>query len=364
MGAMEDLRYWVGFNLVPHIGSARQQALLDYFGDLATAWTASATALRAAGLPQAAIEQLLYGRQRLDLDAQMERIGALGLHLITWQDPDYPPRLKEIEQSPPLLYVKGELSPSDEWALAVVGTRSPTSYGKEAAQRLAGGLAENGVTVISGLALGIDAVAHRAALEAGGRTIAVLGSGSDVIYPTRHASLAEAIVESGALISDFPLGTRPAAGNFPARNRIISGLGLGTVVVEAGARSGALITLQFALEQGRETFAVPGGIHSRMSAGTNGAIQRGEAKLVMDVRDILEELDLAMIVEQKEVRAVLPENPTETALMACLGVDPLHIDEIVRRSGLPTATVSSVLCLMELKGMVRRVENMSYIAAH
>jgi DNA processing protein len=307
---------------------------------------------------------LLYGRQRLDLDAQMERIEALGLHLITWQDPDYPPRLKEIEQSPPLLYVKGELSPSDEWALAVVGTRSPTTYGKEAAQRLAGGLAENGVTVISGLALGIDSVAHRAALEAGGRTIAVLGSGLDVIYPARHASLAQAIVESGALVSDFPLGTKPVAGNFPARNRIISGLGLGTVVVEAGARSGALITLQFALEQGRETFAVPGGIHSRMSAGTNAAIQRGEAKLVMDVRDILEELDLAMIVEQKEVRAVLPENPTEAALMACLGGDPLHIDEIVRRSGLPTATVSSALCLMELKGMVRRVENMSYIAAH
>ncbi|MBN1399933.1 MAG: DNA-protecting protein DprA, partial [Anaerolineae bacterium] len=189
-------------------------------------------------------------------------------------------------------------------------------------------------------------------------------NGLDMIYPARHAALAESIAESGALISDFPLGTKPAAGNFPARNRIISGLGLGTVVVEAGARSGALITLQFALDQGRETFAVPGGIHSRMSAGTNAAIKRGEAKLVSDVADILEELDLAMIVEQKEVRAVLPENATEAALMTCLGGDPLHIDEIVRRSGLPTATVSSVLCLMELKGMVRRVENMSYVAAH
>jgi DNA processing protein len=243
----------------------------------------------------------------------------------------------------------------------MVGTRSPTTYGKEAAQRLAIALAENGVTVVSGLALGIDAVAHQAALEAGGRTLAVLGCGLDEVYPVRHRELAERIIQQGALLTDYPLGTRPQASNFPPRNRIISGLALGTLIVEAGERSGALITLQFALEQGRETFAVPGSIFSRMSAGTNAAIQRGEAKLVARVEDMLEELNLTMVSQQREVREILPETPLEETLLTCLGVEPTHIDAIVRQSGLATATVSSTLALMELKGMVQRADHMSYV---
>ncbi|MFH1086836.1 MAG: DNA-processing protein DprA [Chloroflexota bacterium] len=361
---MDDPRYWLGFNLIPLIGPVRLRALLDYFGDLAAAWQASPAALRAARLPQAPMEQLIYHRGRLDLDAELAKVQRQGVRLVTWDSPDYPVRLKQIEQSPPLLYVRGELSSDDEWAVAVVGTRSPTTYGKDMAQRLASGLAENSITVVSGLALGIDGLAHQAALAAGGRTLAVQGCGLDIIYPERHKPLAERICQQGALISDYPLGTQPEANTFPPRNRLISGLSLGTLVVEAGLHSGALITLQFALEQGRETFALPGSVQSRMSAGTNAAIQRGEAKLVSTVADILEELNLTQVAEHKAVREVLPESPTEAALLACLESEPVHIDEIVRRSGLAAAIVSSTLCVMELKGMVRRVDNMSYTLVH
>lgn len=361
---MDDIRYWVGLNLVPQIGSARTAMLVDYFGDVERAWNASAASLRAAGLPQAAIERLLYYRTRLDLAAEMERLAAAGVKPLTWHSPDYPRLLRDIDHPPPVLYVKGELLAVDEWAVAVVGTRHASAYGKEAARRLAHGLAEAGITIVSGLALGIDGIAHQAALEAGGRTVAVLACGLDMVYPTRHTDLARRIEASGALVSDYPLGTRPEASNFPPRNRIISGLSLGTLVVEAGRESGALITLRYALEQGRETFAVPGSVYQRTSEGVNAAIQRGEAKLVTSVQDILEELNLTMAAQQREVREVAPENPTERALVACLSAEPLHIDEIVRTSGLQTAAVSSALCMMELKGLVRRVDNMSYVLAH
>lgn len=361
---MDDIRYWVGLNLVPQIGSARTALLVDYFGDVERAWNASATSLRAAGLPQAAIERLLYYRARLDLAAEMDRLATAGVKPLTWQSPDYPRLLRDIDHPPPVLYVKGELLAVDEWAVAVVGTRHASAYGKEAARRLTRGLAEAGLTVVSGLALGIDGIAHQTALEVGGRTVAVLACGLDIVYPTRHADLARRIEAAGALVSDYPLGTRPEASNFPPRNRIISGMSLGTLVVEAGRESGALITLRYALEQGRETFAVPGSVYQRTSEGANAAIQRGEAKLVATVQDILEELNLTMAVQHREVREIVPENATEQALVACLSAEPRHIDEIVRFSGLQTAAVSSALCMMELKGLVRRVDNMSYVLAH
>lgn len=361
---MSDVRYWLGFNLIPHIGPARVRTLLGHFGDLAAAWGANAASLRACGLPQNAIEELVGRRAGLDLDAELARVHGLGLHILTWDDPGYPSLLRHIDQPPPLLYVDGRITGEDEWAVAVVGTRNASAYGRQVAERLARGLAESGVTVVSGLALGIDGVAHRAALEAGGRTIAVMGCGLDTIYPERHRQLAEQIRGSGALVSDYPLGTGPEPGNFPPRNRIISGLSLGTVVVEAGERSGALITVRFALEQGRETFAVPGNIFGRTSAGTNALLQRGEAKLITRVEDVLEELNLSMVPQQRAVRQLVPETPVEAALMAHVTADPVHVDELVRRSGLPTDTVSSTLCMMELKGLVRRVENMCYILAN
>jgi DNA processing protein len=360
---LSDLQYWIGFQLTQGIGPVRLRALIDHFGDVETAWHASAVSLRSAGLNQAAVERLLYTRSRVDLQAELARLERHGVRALTWDDADYPKLLREIDQPPPVLYVKGALLPQDEFAVAMVGTRNASIYGKQVAERLAAGLAQNGVTVVSGLALGIDGIAHRAALAAGGRTLAVLACGLDEIYPPRHRQLAAEIESAGALLSDYAVGVKPEARNFPPRNRLISGLSLGTVVVEAGERSGALITLHFALEQGRDTFAVPGNVHSRASDGTNNAIQRGEAKLVTKVEDILEELNLAMIVEQRQVAEIVPENAAEAALLARLGHEPIHIDELVRQSQLSTAEVSSTLVMMELKGLVRRVEQMSYVRA-
>jgi DNA processing protein len=223
-------------------------------------------------------------------------------------------------------------------------------------------MVRSGVTVISGLARGIDATAHQAALDAGGRTIAVMACGLDRVYPPENRHLAQAIIENGALVSDYPIGTHPDARNFPPRNRIISGLSLGVVVVEAGVRSGALITVGFAADQGREVFAVPGNILNRSSAGCNRLIHDG-AKMVLGVEDILEELNLTMIEQQAEVRSILPADATEAKLIELVSDDPLHIDEICRQSQLPVHKVSSTLAMMELKGMVRQVGGMNYVLA-
>lgn len=356
------LKYWVGFNIVPRIGPAKFRALLDHFGDLETAWRAEAQELKLAGLDRGGIENLLATRSMISLDEEMEKIEREGARVLTWEDPTYPTSLLNIHGPPPVLYVKGEILPGDEWAVAVVGTRNATVYGREATRAIAGDLARNGVTIVSGLAHGIDAEAHRVALEAGGRTIAVLGCGIDIIYPRQNAKLAQAIVEQGALVTEYPLGTPPEGGNFPPRNRIISGLSLGVVIVEAGERSGALITADYALEQGREVFAVPGNIFRKGSKGTNNLIREG-AKPVLSVQDILEELNLTMVSQQMEVREVVPENETESTLLEYITAEPTHIDEIGRQSGLPISVVSSTLAMMELKGMVRQVGGMNYILA-
>jgi DNA processing protein len=355
-------KYWVGFNIVPSIGPAKVRALLDRFGDLETAWHAEVSALRAAGLDRRALDNLVRMRSTLDLDAKVDEIEQLGLTTLTWEDPDYPSLLREIYAPPPLIYVRGELRADDEWAVGVVGTRRATAYGRHMARTLGGDLARNGVTVVSGLARGIDGESHRAALEAGGRTIAVMGCGLDRVYPPEHRNLAHQIAENGALISDYPVGTRPEARNFPPRNRLISGLSLGVLVVEAGARSGALITVDFALDQGREVFAVPGNVMSRSSAGTNRLIQNG-AKMVLRLEDILEELNLTMIAQHTEVRAAVPADETEAQLLALVTDDPTHVDEICRESELPIQQVSSTLAMMELKGMVRQVGGMNYVLA-
>jgi DNA processing protein len=216
------------------------------------------------------------------------------------------------------------------------------------------------VTVVSGLALGIDAEAHRGAMEAGGRTVGVLACGVDQVYPRRNRKLGESMVDRGALISDYPVGTAPEPRNFPPRNRIISGLSLAVVVVEAGERSGALITTDFAAEQGRDVFAVPGSIFSPVSRGCHGLIAQG-ARLVQRVEDVLEELCLAQIIEHQAARQIVPESKEEASLLSLLSADPLHVDELGRMSGLPIAVVSSTMTLMELKGMVRHVGNMQYV---
>jgi DNA processing protein len=358
----EDIRYWVGFNKVPGIGAARLRALLDYFGDLEVAWHAPTHDLRQAGLDRRSLASLLGIREALDLDAELERLQRAGVQVMTWDDALYPPNLHQAYNAPPVLYVRGRFETRDEWAVAVVGTRRASVYGKEAGRMVCAGLTQAGVTVVSGMAQGIDSVAHRACLDAGGRTIAVLGCGVDVVYPPQNSRLAAEIVERGALVSEYALGTRPEARNFPPRNRIISGLTLGTVVIEGDMGSGALITAGFALEQGREVFAVPGNIFARASRGTNHLIQQG-AKMVTQVGDVLEELNLTMVSEQAQARTVIPENKTEAVLLERLSADPIHVDALGRAVDLPIAQVTSTLALMELKGMVRQVGGMSYVVA-
>jgi len=357
---MSDIKYWVGLNLVPDIGPRRFALLRQYFGSLEEAWKASAADLRLAGLSSRAAEALLATRASVSLDKELERLSQKGIQVMTLDDPCYPPRLKEIYDPPPVLYVRGKLTPEDEWSVAVVGTRQATTYGQEVARRLARGLAQNRITIVSGLATGIDTVAHRAALEAEGRTIAILGCGLDIVYPASNARLAREIAERGALLSELPLGTMPKPGNFPQRNRIISGLSLGVLIVEAGDKSGALSTARHALDQNREVFAVPGSILAAMSRGTNRLIQDG-AKLVSSVQDILEELNLTMVGQQLEMKELIPANETELLIMRHLSAEPSHIDELCRSSGLPVASVSSTLTMMELKGMVRQVGGMNYV---
>lgn len=358
----QELGYWVGFSRISGIGPVRLRALLDHFGDIQAAWGASAATLRALGFDQRTIETFLTGRERIDLSAELERLAAAGVQVLTWQSPDYPPLLKTIASAPSVLYVRGKLLPQDQWALSVVGTRRASVYGREATYSLVQGLATSGVTIVSGLAYGIDTYAHQAALNAGGRTIAVLGSGVDVLYPPENRKLAETITQHGALMSEYPLGTRPESRNFPPRNRIISGLSMGVLVVEGTQQSGAMITAAYASEQGREVFAVPGNILNRNSTGPSWLIQQG-AKLVTSVGDILEELNLAMVAQQSEARQVIPDNETEAVLLKYLSSEPMHVDELGHVVGLPINTVTSALTLMELKGTVRQVGGMNYVIA-
>ncbi len=361
---MPDIRYWIGFNLIPQIGPIKFRRLLDHFGNLEMAWSADAFELTRAGLDKRALENLLHARQTLNLDQELEKITRAGVRALTWDDDDYPRRLKEIPNPPFVLYVKGEIKPEDEWAVAVVGTRRASAYGREVTRQIVSDLVRNKITIVSGLARGIDAEAHRSALDAEGRTIGVVGCGLDIVYPPEHKKLAQQVVEHGALVSEYALGAQPEAGNFPPRNRIISGLSLGVLLAEGDADSGARITLEYALEQDRETFAVPGNVFRKESRAPHLLIQQGEAKLVTSAREILEELNLTRVEQHQQARAAMPSNETESALLKHLSADPRHIDELGRESGLPIATVSSTLALMELKGMVRQVGAMNYVAAH
>jgi len=359
---LSDLRkYWVGFNLVKGIGAARLRRLIDYFGSVEAAWIAPSQSLLAAGLNQKLVENFLLLRSDVSLDRVWERLQESGIKVLTWEDQAYPKRLIEIDQPPPVLDLRGDLLPEDDWAVAVVGTRRITGYGRQVAEEISSFLANNGITVISGLARGVDSVAHKSALDAGGRSLAVLGNGVDQIYPPEHRRLADAIVQHGALISDYPPGTPPDSVNFPPRNRIISGLSQAVVIVEAGERSGALITANFAAEQGRDVFAVPGNINAPQSKGTNRLIQQG-ANPLLDAQEILEMLNLTQIVEHRAARAALPVDPTEARLLGVIGHEPRHIDDICRQSDLPIDQVSATLALMELKGIVRQVGGMNYVA--
>ena len=293
-------------------------------------------------------------------DKEIDNLQKYKIKALTCDSSAYPSRLKEIYDYPPILYVRGELLGEEECCLAVVGTRRASVYGRQVTEEIVNDLARNGITIVSGLARGIDSIAHRTALEAGARTMAVFASGLDIVYPAENAKLARQIIEHGALISEYPLGTKPKADNFPRRNRIMSGLSLGVLVIEAGDSSGALITANQALEQNREVFAVPGSILSPSSRGTNSLIQEG-AKLVRNYIDILEELNLTVMAQQLEMKELMPADETESLLLRQLSREPTHIDDICRKSGLSAASVGSVLTMMELKGMIKQVGGMNYV---
>lgn len=352
--------YWIAFNKVPGIGPARLAALLETCGSIEAAWKASIEQLKKAGLDKRSLESLLKVRREIDPAAELNKVEQTGFQVLTWDDDDYPTNLQMMDAPPPLLYVRGEMTEHDAWAVAIVGTRRASAYGREVAHTLATELAHNGITVVSGLALGVDAVAHQAALDAGGRTIAVLGSGVDQLYPAQNRNLALKIVGQGAVISEYALGTRPEASNFPPRNRIISGLSRGVIVVEAGSRSGALITTRFAAEQGRDVFAVPGSILHPGSIGCNTLIQNGATPL-LSIDDVLEQLDLIHMSEQKIARKTVPLNPHESELLAHLSTEPSYIDDIVRRAHMSSEQVSSLLTIMELKGVVRQISALNYV---
>ncbi len=362
---MHDLKYWVALNNFPKFGPVRIKRLKKHFPNMESAFKASANELNRAGIENKLTDEFLAARININPDQLLEQLNQEGINVITIENKNYPKLLSEIYDPPQLLYYKGQLETQDEFALAVVGTRKYTNYGKQVAEQIVKDLALNNLTIVSGLALGIDALSHLAALEVKGRTIAILGSGLDKqsIYPSANRYLADKIIASGgAVISEFPLGTPPLKHHFPQRNRIISGLSLGTLVIEAGEKSGALITASHALEQNREVFTVPGSIYSPASAGPNQLIKLG-AKTVTSAADIIETLDLAQVTAYIDNKKIIPESAEEEKIISHLTHEPAHINELVRLTKLDTGIINSTLTIMEMKGMIRNLGGMQYVLA-
>ena len=392
---MDDLKYWVAFHGIDGMGPQRFNRIETYFGSLEDAWQARRGELRDAGIGPALIEDIDVRRNQIDPDDEMDKLIRSGIRPIHLRSEEYPDQLAESDDAPAVIYVCGDLVPHDSNAVAIVGTRNATPYGIERASIISGELARMGVTIVSGLAIGIDTAAHRAALNAGGRTVAVLAGGLDSIYPQQNRGLARQIVESGCLISEYQLGTRSKRDHFPRRNRIISGLSRGVVVVEAAKKSGATWTVKWALEQNREVFAVPGNATSPQSEGTNWLIQQG-AKLTTCADDVLEELsaffgDLerdpeierrqssshvsSTVTARKEPRSLLEARPRkpkvdeietfneqEHSIAKSLSdaEGPMHIDEVARSMAASVNDVMSALTMMEVRGVVRCTEGALY----
>ena len=384
----------VHLNLIPGIGNHTIRRLLAAFGSAEKSVAATSEELaQIDGLTPDVRQQLIDGRSRAPLAQELELIEQHQCHIVTINDDAYPPLLKQINDPPVLLYIIGEFPLQDAPSIAIVGSRSPTEYGKTISQQLSHQLAERGITVVSGFARGIDTCVHRGALEAGGCTVAVFGCGLSIIYPSTNRGLAAEIIESGALISEFPMTVPPRGNNFPRRNRVISGLTLGTLVVEASERSGSLITARHAAEQGREVFAVPGQIFSGVSRGTHSLINQG-ATLINSVDDLLDALpkDYTQIlggelpeptlqpapsrqpnkaarpqsVEKRPTPTPQPKTninltPDEQTVLSVMAADSVHIDEITRVTQLPIGKVSSLLVMLELKGIVQQLPGKQFV---
>ncbi len=350
---------WLALKMVPGVGNVLGLGLVRAFRSPEAVFAVRDQELQCAGVRREVRAALRRFDRWREVDAQLARLDRIGGRLVTWDDASYPELLRQIHDPPLFLYALGELTAQDATAVAVVGSRDASPYGRQMTAVISEGLAGRGITVVSGLARGIDAAAHDAALRAGGRTVAVLGSGIDVVYPSEHHRLHMRIAKTGAVVSEYPMGTQPDAENFPARNRIISGLSLGTVVVEAGDRSGSLITAHCAAEQGREVFAVPGPVGVR-TRGSHQLLRQGAA-LAEGADDVLREI-------APHLRAVpAPPPPSlsdlETAIVAQLDDLPRSVDELITRTGLPAGRVLETLLVLELRGVVRQLPGQCFARA-
>jgi DNA processing protein len=368
----DDYIGWLALALTPGLGARTAGKLLREFGSPDAIFNASLTALEGQRLP-VAVAQALHSRRPLsDAAKELAQVQASGCRLLTWDEPEYPARLREIYDPPPLLYVRGNVELLSRHLISVVGARRPTPYGNQMAERLSKDLADRGLVISSGLARGIDASAHKGALNsATGATIGVLGCGIDVVYPKENKKIFEQMEQRGAIISEFPFGTFPAPQNFPIRNRIIAGMALGVVVVEAAQYSGSLITARLAMEFGREVFGIPGHVTQPSSFGPNQLIKQG-AKLVTGWEDVIEELPTPVRAEllpvesaSHEERAALVEgslSPIERPLYALLSVDEArHVDDLVEHSGLTSSEVLAALFDMELKSVIRQLPGKQFL---
>jgi DNA processing protein len=352
----EEVFYWLALSLTPGIGSTLMRRLLDRFNTPEAVFHAPMKELsKIEGLGEKVAQEIRKGPLEKVVERELSLLREVGGRVITLKDEEYPKRLKDIYDPPALLYVRGELKKEDEFAISIVGSRKTTPYGRWFTEKVSQELARHGVTIVSGMARGIDSLAHWGAISGGGRTIAVLGCGVDVIYPSENRNLFAKMIDRGAILSEFPMGSPPEGGHFPRRNRIISGLSLGVVVVQASEKSGSLITAGYALEQGREVFAVPGNVGTESSRGTHRLIKEG-AKLVESSEDILEEILPQWRGERETTPKVEIPRPDlteeEKVLYEFLSETPLHIDVIIRESRLDPGKVSSLLLNLELKGLV------------
>ncbi len=338
-----------------YFGPARVKLLLSYFGKAKDVWKSPNEKLIEIGLSNEKVTAFDNFRKCFDIEKYFNRLDSLKIRVVTILDKNYPQNLKGLDGAPSALYYKGSLTCLETNSVAVVGSRQMTSYGKEVTEKFSGELSDFGITIISGLARGVDTCAHRACLAAGGKTVAVLGNGLDSIYPPENLKLSQEIINTkGALISEYPLGHPALPTNFAARNRIISGLASAVIVIEGAEKSGTLLTAAHAAEQGKTVFAVPGQITSPLSKAPLFLLKNG-AKMATETKDILDELDLQIKVDRQLFEKIVPGSPEEELLLEILKNEPLHLDELVRISRCKTAEISARLTIMEMKGMVRNL---------
>ena len=352
---------WVRINLIEGIGEQTLRRLMLTFKDPFIIYERDEKEL-AQSFPSAKKILRLIKSKRRDIKNYIQKLFDYNINVLTLLDQDYPNTLRNINNPPPLLYIRGELNREDDLAIAIVGSRAASDYGKRMAEKFARSLVNIGFTIISGMARGIDTIAQQTAVKEGGRTIAFLGSGLDIIYPGENRKLMHNIIKNGAVISEFPLGTKPHSNNFPRRNRLISGMSLGIVVVEATLKSGTFTTVKWALEQGKEVFAIPGDTYRRTSMGTNKLIQEG-AKLVVEIDDIIDEFPF---LKQKSFTTPLPTESltlttNEQLIFNALNESPTSIDDIIDNINLPSAKVSSILLSLEIKGAVKQLSGKRFI---